>query len=104
MYKIRTLGNQIRVVTEKIDYVKSVSMGVWIGAGSAMESKENNGVSHFIEHMLFKGTTTRSARDIAEYMDRVGGQLNAVTAKEYTCFYAKLCRIMRICRLKFFRT
>lgn len=89
MYKIRTLGNQIRVVTEKIDYVKSVSMGVWIGAGSAMESKENNGVSHFIEHMLFKGTTTRSARDIAEYMDRVGGQLNAVTAKEYTCFYAK---------------
>ncbi len=89
MYKIRSLSNGIRVVTEKIDYVKSVSMGVWIGAGSAMEGKENNGVSHFIEHMLFKGTTTRSARDIAEYMDRVGGQLNAVTAKEYTCFYAR---------------
>lgn len=89
MFKISTLSNGIRVVTEKIDYVRSVSAGVWVGAGSAMENKSNNGVSHFIEHMLFKGTKRRSARDIAEYMDRVGGQLNALTAKEYTCFYAK---------------
>lgn len=89
MYKIGKLSNGIRVVTEKIDYVKSVSIGVWIGAGSAMEHAENNGVSHFIEHMLFKGTKTRSAKEIAEYMDRIGGQLNAVTAKEYTCYYAK---------------
>ncbi len=89
MYKISKLSNGIRVITENIDYVKSVSIGVWIGAGSAMERLENNGVSHFIEHMLFKGTKTRSAKDIAEYMDRVGGQLNAMTAKEYTCYYAK---------------
>ena len=89
MFKISTLSNGIRVVTEKIDYVRSVSAGVWVGAGSAMENKSNNGISHFIEHMLFKGTKQRSARDIAEYMDKVGGQLNALTAKEYTCFYAK---------------
>lgn len=89
LFKISKLSNGIRVVTEKIDYVRSVSAGVWIGAGSAMENAAINGVSHFIEHMLFKGTETRSARDIAEFTDRVGGQLNAVTAKEYTCFYAK---------------
>ena len=89
LYKINKLKNGIRVVTEKIDYVKSVSVGVWVGAGSAFENGENNGVSHFIEHMLFKGTKTRSAKEIAEYMDSVGGQLNALTAKEYTCYYAK---------------
>lgn len=90
MYKISALSNGIQVVIENIDYVKSVSVGVWIGAGSAIEQKQNNGVSHFIEHMLFKGTKTRTAKQIAEYMDRVGGQLNAVTAKEYTCYYAKI--------------
>ncbi len=89
MYKISKLRNGIRVVCENIDYVRSASIGVWIGAGSAMETLENNGVSHYIEHMLFKGTKTRSARQIAEFMDSVGGQLNAVTSKEYTCFYAK---------------
>ncbi|MBR5614653.1 MAG: insulinase family protein [Clostridia bacterium] len=89
MYNISTLSNGIRVVTENISYVKSVSVGVWIGAGSAMEEYQNNGVSHFIEHMLFKGTQNRTAKEIAEYMDRVGGQLNAVTSKEYTCYYAK---------------
>ncbi len=89
MYRIYSLKNGIRVVVENIDYVRSVSVGVWIGAGSAMETVENNGVSHFIEHMLFKGTENRSAKEIAECMDRVGGQLNAVTAKEYTCYYAK---------------
>ncbi len=89
MYNISTLSNGIKVVTENISYVKSVSVGVWIGAGSAMEEHQNNGVSHFIEHMLFKGTQSRTAKEIAEYMDRVGGQLNAVTSKEYTCYYAK---------------
>ena len=89
MYKISRLKNGIRVVTEYIDYVKSVSVGVWIGAGSAMEQKENNGISHYIEHMLFKGTSNRSAKKIAEDMDSVGGQLNALTSKEYTCYYAK---------------
>ncbi len=90
MHKIFTLSNGIRVVTETTDYVKSVSAGVWIGAGSVNETADNNGVSHFIEHMLFKGTKTRSAKDIAECMDAVGGQLNAVTAKEYTCYYTKI--------------
>lgn len=89
MYKINKLKNGIRIVTERIDHIKSVSAGVWIGAGSTLETAENNGVSHYIEHMLFKGTKTRDARQIAEYMDSVGGQLNAVTAKEYTCYYAK---------------
>ncbi len=89
MHKISTLSNGIRVVTEYIDYVKSVSTGVWIGAGSAMETPQNNGVSHYIEHMLFKGTKKRSAKEIAEEMDSIGGQLNAVTSKEYTCYYAK---------------
>ncbi len=89
MHKIFKLSNGIRVVTETTDYVKSVSAGVWIGAGSSCERRENNGVSHFIEHMLFKGTKTRTAKEIAEYMDAVGGQLNAMTAREYTCYYAK---------------
>lgn len=89
MHKVFELSNGICVVTEYIDYVKSVSAGVWVHAGSAMEHEKNNGVSHFIEHMLFKGTTSRSAKDIAEFMDAVGGQLNAVTAREYTCYYTK---------------
>ena len=89
MHKVSVLSNGIRVVTENIDYVRSVSVGVWIGTGSAHETLHNSGVSHFIEHMLFKGTATRSAKEIAEFMDRVGGQLNAVTSKEYTCYYAK---------------
>lgn len=89
MHKIFELSNGIRVVTENIDYVKSVSAGVWIYAGSVNESLKNNGVSHFIEHMLFKGTMTRTAKDIAECMDAVGGQLNAMTARQYTCYYTK---------------
>ncbi len=89
LYKINKLSNGIRVVTENIDYVRSVSAGVWVGAGSALENDKNNGISHFIEHMLFKGTNKRSAKEIAEYMDSVGGQLNAMTATEYTCYYTK---------------
>ena len=84
------LENGIRVVSEKIDYVKSLSVGVYVGVGSALEMKKENGISHFLEHMFFKGTKTRSAKEIAEFMDFCGGQLNAVTAKEYTCFYAKV--------------
>ena len=89
MHRVFNLNNGIRVVTEKIDYVKSVSVGVWVYAGSAMENAGINGVSHFIEHMLFKGTENRSAKEIAECMDAVGGQLNALTAREYTCYYTK---------------
>ncbi|MDK2810177.1 MAG: hypothetical protein PWR27_886 [Petroclostridium sp.] len=89
MYKLHTLKNGVRVVSEYIPYVRSVSLGIWIGTGSRSESKKNNGISHFIEHMLFKGTVNRTAKDIAESIDCIGGQLNAFTGKEYTCFYTK---------------
>ncbi len=85
-----TCQNGVRVVLEHIPTVRSVAIGVWIGTGSRNENPENNGISHFLEHMLFKGTTTRSARDIAESFDSIGGQVNAFTSKEYTCFYAKV--------------
>ena len=68
----------------------SVSLGVWVGTGSRYEDQYYNGISHFIEHMLFKGTYQRTAKQIAETIDSVGGQLNAFTTKEYTCFYAKV--------------
>jgi len=89
MYIYKTLSNGIRVVAEKIDHLKSVSIGVWIGNGSRHESIGEHGISHFIEHMLFKGSAKRSAAEIAGAIDSVGGQINAFTAREYTCFYTK---------------
>lgn len=89
MYQYKTLSNGIRVVAEKITYLKSISIGVWVGNGSRYESKSENGISHFIEHMLFKGTQSRSAAQIAGEIDAVGGQLDAFTTREYTCFYTK---------------
>src|ERR1700692_65381 len=70
--------------------VRSASLGIWADVGSAAESREQRGVSHLVEHMLFKGTERRSAREIAETMDGVGGNLNAFTDKETTCYYAKV--------------
>ncbi|SDK47360.1 M16 family metallopeptidase [Natronincola ferrireducens] len=90
MYKRYTLDNGLRVVTEHIPFVKSISIGVWIETGSKHETTENNGISHFIEHMLFKGTTTKSAKEIAELIDGIGGQINAFTSKECTCYYTKV--------------
>lgn len=84
------LDNGLRVVSESVPYVDSVSVGVWIGAGSRDEDSSHRGVSHFLEHMLFKGTERRSARQIADEMDMIGGHLNAFTDKEYTCYYAKV--------------
>lgn len=84
------LDNGLRIVFEQVDYVNSVTTGIWVGAGSINETDENNGISHLIEHMLFKGTKKRSAADIAEEMDSMGGQLNAFTTKECTCFYTKV--------------
>ncbi|ARK30955.1 M16 family metallopeptidase [Halalkalibacter krulwichiae] len=84
------LDNGVRILAENIPTVRSVSIGVWIGTGSRFESQEENGVSHFLEHMFFKGTKTRSAAEIAESFDRIGGQVNAFTSKEYTCYYAKV--------------
>ncbi|WP_418790170.1 M16 family metallopeptidase [Phosphitispora sp. TUW77] len=90
MYKKETLANGVRIVTEEIPYVRSVSLGIWVGTGSRDEDQSNSGIAHFIEHMMFKGTAGRTAKGIAEALDAVGGQLNAFTSKEYTCYYAKV--------------
>src|SRR4030066_373326 len=90
MYQKTTLNNGVRVVTERIPHVRSVSIGCWIKTGSRDEKKEENGISHFIEHMLFKGTKKRSALEIAKEIDSVGGILNASTSREFTNFYAKV--------------
>ncbi len=90
LIKKYTCKNGVRVVLENIPTVRSVAIGVWIGTGSRDENPENNGISHFLEHMFFKGTKTRTAREIAESFDSIGGQVNAFTSKEYTCYYAKV--------------
>lgn len=90
MFDQMTLPSGLRVVGERLTHVRSCTVGVWVKVGSMNERPEENGLSHFIEHMVFKGTENRSARDIAEEMDMVGGQLNAFTSKECTCYYAKV--------------
>jgi predicted Zn-dependent peptidase len=89
-YERTTLPSGVTVVTEHIPSVRSVSLGLWVSVGSRDERPEQAGCSHFLEHLLFKGTSTRSARDIAEALDAVGGELNAFTSKELTCFYARV--------------
>lgn len=89
MFTKDVLKNGVRIVTEQIPNVRSISVGIWVGTGSRNENLKNNGVSHFIEHMLFKGTQKRNAKQIAETIDAVGGQINAFTGKESTCFYTK---------------
>ena len=90
MFDHWTLENGLHVVGERLPYLRSVSIGVWMRVGSMMETPAENGLSHFLEHMVFKGTEKRSTRDIAEEMDAVGGQMNAFTGKDCTCFYAKV--------------
>jgi predicted Zn-dependent peptidase len=90
MIDIATLENGVKVVVEEIPSARSVSMGLFVLNGSRNERSAESGISHFIEHMLFKGTARRGAREIAEEMDRVGGQLNAFTGKDYTCYYARV--------------
>jgi predicted Zn-dependent peptidase len=90
LIKKYTCQNGVRIVLENIPTVRSVAIGVWIGTGSRNETPINNGISHFLEHMFFKGTKTRTAREIAESFDSIGGQVNAFTSKEYTCYYAKV--------------
>ncbi len=89
MVKTIKLDCGAQVIAEKIPYVKSTCVGIWVKAGSVNECAENYGISHFIEHMTFKGTPSRSAKQIAEDIDRIGGQINAFTAKEATCYYVK---------------
>ncbi|MGB8474948.1 MAG: pitrilysin family protein, partial [Candidatus Acidiferrum sp.] len=84
------LGNGLVVITETMSHVRSVSVGVWVRNGSRREIPEENGLAHFIEHMVFKGTERRSAEAIAREMDSVGGMLDAFTSKEQICFNAKV--------------
>ena len=85
-----TMPNGVRVISETMPHVRSVSVGIWVGNGSRCEAPEQNGLSHFIEHMVFKGTSKRSAEDIARSVDSIGGNLDAFTSKELVCFNTKV--------------
>src|ERR1035438_4502765 len=84
------LPGGLRVVTEFLPAVRSVALGIWVGVGSRDEDEKHAGATHYLEHLLFKGTRKRTALDISAEMDAVGGELNAFTAKEYTCYYARV--------------
>ena len=84
------LPNGLRLLTERMPHVRSVSIGVWLARGSRHEPQEQSGIAHFVEHMLFKGTSTRTAEDIAQAIDSIGGQMDAFTAKEYASYYIKV--------------
>src|SRR3954465_8224285 len=84
------LPGGLRVVSESLPGVRSVAFGIWVGVGSRDEKPSLAGTSHFLEHLLFKGTPTRDALEISASMDAVGGEMNAFTAKEYTCYYARV--------------
>lgn len=88
--EVTELNTGLRVASEHIPHVQTVTIGFWVRCGTFAESPEETGLSHFLEHMFFKGTESRSARDIVEAFDDVGGELNAYTAKEYTCYFAKV--------------
>lgn len=90
MYHRHELSNGIRVVTYPMPGMRSLSLGLWINAGSAYEAHAFSGVSHFVEHMLFKGTEAHSAKDLADIVDGIGGQINAFTSKECTSYYIKV--------------
>ena len=89
---VSTLANGLRVATDRIDTIDTVSLGLWVDVGTRHEPAEINGVAHFLEHMAFKGTERRSARDIAEEIEAVGGHLNAYTSRESTAYYAKVLK------------
>src|SRR6266536_5453022 len=84
------LPNGLRLLTEPMSHVRSVSIGVWLARGSRHEPIEQSGIAHFVEHMLFKGTATRSAEDIAQTIDSICGQMDAFTSKEYAGYYLKV--------------
>lgn len=90
--EITTLANGLRVITSSRPEIETVSLGIWIKTGSAFETEEMNGISHFLEHMVFKGTETRNTFEISEQFEDVGGQSNAYTAREFTSFYAKMLK------------
>src|SRR5215467_7375617 len=84
------LPGGLRVVTESLPTVRSAAFGIWAGVGSRDEGPEHAGATHYLEHLLFKGTSRRTALEISAAMDAVGGELNAFTGKEYTCYYARV--------------
>jgi len=90
MIETHTCKNGLRIVLEEVPTVRSVTIGIWVLTGSRNETKENSGISHFLEHMFFKGTKHRNAQSIAEAFDAIGGQVNAFTSKEYTCYYTRV--------------
>ena len=90
--QIHTLSNGLRVVTEHMPGLQSASVGIWVNAGGRNETPEQNGIAHFLEHMAFKGTKTRSALDIAEAIEDVGGYINAYTSREMTAYYARVLK------------
>jgi len=90
MYRKTVLKNGARIITERLEHFRSVSLGIWVSGGSRDEEKAENGISHFIEHMIFKGTRNRSSLQIAKELDAIGGLSNAFTTKEYTCFHSKV--------------
>lgn len=91
MYQVRRLANGLTIATAEMPHMTSVSVGLWVGVGSRYESAEMNGVCHFIEHLLFKGTKKRTAKEISEAVEGIGGYLNAFTSEEATCFHARAC-------------
>lgn len=90
IYRKTTLPGGIRVVSEQVSHVRSIAVGVWVDVGSRDEDESNNGISHFLEHMVFKGTRRYSSNQVASSLEAVGGYLNAFTTKEHTCFYARI--------------
>src|SRR5512133_351127 len=92
MTQLSTLSHRLRIVTDRISTVDTVSLGIWVDVGTRHEPAEMNGVAHFLEHMAFKGTERRSARAIAEEIEAVGGHLNAYTSRESTAYYAKVLK------------
>ena len=90
MYHKTVLDNGVRIISEQLDHLRSVSLGIWVDAGSRDEQEAENGISHFIEHMIFKGTSNRDSLQIAKELDAIGGLSNAFTGKEDTCFHARV--------------
>lgn len=90
--EISILNNGLRIVSLKYPQFETVSLGIWVNTGSAYERENMNGISHFLEHMVFKGTASRSATAISEDIENVGGQTNAYTSREFTAFYAKMLK------------
>jgi len=90
MHRLTTLPNGLRIVSEAMPGLASASVGVWVQAGARHERAEQNGIAHFLEHMAFKGTATRSALQIAEEIENVGGYINAYTSRETTAYYARV--------------